>query len=148
MKTRIGFLIIGISLMTTVLFLTGCIDNNYNAMVSETLFIQNGTDTTIYVEYGFLDPIITYYRGERDSVPKSLSSWYYFDNTQIKDLWMSEKNFNKYVSEIRIYKLNKGDSIFVAPHYYNTKSAWNYNFLSGMNEIQNKLIILPEMFNK
>lgn len=148
MKTGNGFLMIGIGLMTTVMVLTGCIDNNYYPMATETLFIQNGTDSTIYVEYGFLDPINPYYRGERDSVPKSMSSWYYFENTQIKDLWMSEKNFNKYVSEIRIYRLNEGDSIFVAPHYYNTKSAWNYNFVSDIKEIENKLTILPEMFNK
>ncbi len=149
MKTRNGFLIIGIGLMTTALFLTGCMDTNLISRVSESLEIQNGTDSTIYVEYGFLDPLNAYYNGGvRDSVPMSLSSRYYFYNMQETDLWMSEKNFNKYVSEIRIYRLVKGDSIFVEPHYYNTKSAWNYKFLDDFNQIQNKLTILPGMFNK
>lgn len=153
MKTSNRFLIVGICLLTTVLFLIGCMDNSSYPKVIETLIIHNETDSTIYVKYGFLEPISTYYRRVTDSVPKSMSSWYSFDDSQITGLWISEKDFNKYVSKIRIYRLNKGDSTFVAPHYYNTKSAWNYTFYSGyydhsMKENHNELTILPEMFNK
>jgi len=154
MKTKNRFLIVSIGLMTAVLFLVGCMDNNYYPKASETLYIQNGTDETIYVEYGFLEPINRYGRRVTDSVPTSMSSWFRFDETQITGLWMSEKEFNMYVSKIRIYRLNKGDSTFITPHFFNSKSAWNYNLVSqgyfdnDLKEIRNVLTILPEMFNK
>jgi hypothetical protein len=154
MKTKNRFLIVSIGLMTTVLFLVGCMDNNYYPKVSETLNIQNGTDTTIYVEYGFLEPDIYPGRKVTVSFTKSMSGWLRFEDTQITGLWMSEKEFNKYVSKIRIYNLIKGDSIFVDPHYFNTKSAWKSNFYNSGSSIhdykenRNELTILPEMFNK
>ena len=155
MKTRKEILIVAISLLIPVLFLAGCMDNSgLYSKVPESLYIQNGTESTIYVEYNFLKSTNVYQRNIKDSVPKSMSSFYYFDDSQITGLWISEKDFNKYVSKIRIYQLIKGDSIFVAPQYYNTKSAWNYEFYqpgyleSGIKENRNELTILPQMFNK
>lgn len=154
MKTKNRFLIVSIGLMTTLLFLAGCMDNNYYPKVSETLTIQNGTDTTIYVEYGFIVPFSNYGRMVTDSVPPSMTSWFRFDDLLISGLWMSEKEFNSYVSKIKIYRLDKGDSIFVASHYYNSKSAWKYDFNNpgyydnDSKENRNELTILPEMFIK
>ena len=137
--------------MAVVLFLAGCMDNNLYYIAPETLYIQNGTDSTIYVEYGFLRTSNPYMRRVRDSIPRSLSTFYQFNDLQINGLWMSEKDFNAYVSKIRIYKLNKRDTTFVAPPYFNTKSAWIYKFKNKVYENipinHNELTILPAMFN-
>lgn len=153
MKKKKGSLFVGIWLMTTVLFFAGC-DNSYYSKVSETLYIQNGTDSTIYVEYGFLKSIRPFDQNRTDTVRRYFSSSFQFDDAQVPDLWMSEKDFNKYVSKIKIYRILNGDSIFVSPQYYNTKSAWDYKFYTngnyeyGIKESQNNLTIVPEMFNQ
>jgi len=152
MKTRNKANIIGISLIISVLLLAACIDNSRYPKVVETLYIHNETDTTIYVEYGFLKQMNGYGRGVKDSVPKSMQTWFQFDDSLVTNLWMSEQDFNKYVSQLKIYKLVKGDSIFVAPRYYNAKSVWDCKFYGGyesdFKENQNDLTIHPEMFNK
>ena len=154
MKTKNRFSIVSIGLLTTVLYLVSCMDNNYYPKVSEILIIQNGTDSTIYVEYSFLESNIYPGRRVTNSVTKSMSGWLRFEDTQITGLWMSEKEFNKCVSKIRIYHLIKGDSTFVDPHYFNTKSAWKSNLYNSGSSIHdykenlNELTILPEMFNK
>ena len=152
MKSKNKFLLVGIGFMATVL-LAGCMDNGQYPKVSELLYIQNGTDSIIYVEYGFSNRAYSYYGNNTDSVPKTGVSIYQFDYSQINGLWMSEKDFNAYMLKIRIYKLNKKDTTFVAPHYYNTKSAWKYDFNNsnsefGMKVSRNVLIILPTMFNQ
>ena len=157
MKTKNRFLIHGIGILTAVLLLAGCMDNSRYSKVQEELIIHNGTDSTIYVEYGFLRKMNLNDRPVTDtlSVHRYMTSWYQFDNSQINGLWISEKDFNAYVSQIRIYKLNKKDTTFVAPHYYNTKSAWayefentNYDFDVSVKRSRNELTILPAMFNQ
>jgi hypothetical protein len=153
MKTKNSLLLGMIGVLTTVL-LAGCMDNSKYPKVSETLYIYNGTDSTIYVEYGFSNRFYSYYRNNTDSLPKTRLSMYRFGDSQINGLWISEKDFNAYVSKIRIYKLNKKDTTFVAQHYYNSKSMWTYEYLNSGNddysirENRNELIILPSMFAK
>lgn len=148
MKSR--FFIKGLCVLTTVLFLTGCLDNSSYPKVAETLIIYNNTDSTIYIEYGFLKSISPAGHVRRDSVPKSMSSFFQFNDSMITNLWISEKDFNIYVSQLKIYRLENRDSIFVAARYYNTKSAWDYHFNNNnyMKENQNELNIYPEMFIK
>jgi hypothetical protein len=153
MKSKNRFLKSVIGFLAVVLTLVGCMDNNYySSKVGEILYIQNGTDSTIYVEYGFLRTINPYMHRVRDSIPRSMSTLYRFDDLLINGLWMSEKDFNAYVSKIRIYKLSRRDTTFVAPHYYNTKSVWIYKyndplFYQGWKQNSNELTILPTMFN-
>jgi len=154
MKSKNRFLKCVIGLLAVVLFLAGCMDNNlYSSKVEETLYIQNGTDSTIYVEYGFLRISNPYMRRVRDSIPRSMSTSYRFVDSQINGLWMSEKDFNGYVSKIRIYKLKKTDTTFVAPRYFNKKSVWKYHFDNEGYDFNprmslNDLTILPTMFNQ
>jgi len=153
MKHKNRFLIGGISLLTAVLFLVGCMDNSLNYIVPEMLLVHNRTDSTIYIEYGFLLTLNFNDHRVTDSIPATYLNGYQFDTSLIKGLWMSEKDFNTYVSKIRIYKLKNGDTTFVAPHYYNTKSAWAYKFDNQGYENSpkinlNELTILPTMFNQ
>ena len=138
--------------MISVLFIASCVDNSRYPKVTEILYIHNETDSTIYIEYGFLKHVSTYEWRIKDSIPKSMSSWFRFDDSRVTNLWMSENDFDKYVSQLKIYKLENGDSIFVDPQYYNTKSAWDYHFYneddSNIKENQNNLTIHSEMFNK
>ena len=155
MKTKNRFLMYGIGILTAVLMLAGCMDNSRYSKVQEQLLIHNGTDSTIYIEYGFLRTMHLNDHQLMDSVAPAYTAWYRFEDSQINGLWISEKDFNAYVSQIRIYKLNKKDTIFVAPHYYNTKSAWayeygtaNYDFDVSVKQNHNDLTILPTMFNQ
>jgi len=156
MKTKISFIISVFSILVMAL-ITGCIDTNNYRKVTEVLIINNGTDSTIYVEYGFLRPRTSNSRQLTDTLYKSrlIRSWYQFDDSQVNKLWLSEKDFNAYVSKIRIYMINKKDTMFVAPHFYNTKSAWtchfenmDYDFGINFKMNQSELTILPTMFNK
>jgi len=156
MKTKISFIISVFSILVMVL-ITGCMDKSHYRKVTEKLVIKNGTDSTIYVEYVFLRNVISNRHQLTDTLCKSqhMTSWYEFNDSQISKLWLSEKDFNAYVSKIRIYMINKKDTLFVAQHYYNTKSAWTchfenayYDFDMNFKIIQNDLTILPTMFNK
>ena len=156
MKTKISFIISVFSILVMVL-ITGCMDKSHYQKVTEKLVIKNGTDSTIYVEYVFLRNVISNRHQLTDTLCKSqhMTSWYEFNDSQISKLWLSEKDFNAYVSQIRIYKLNKKDTTFVAPHYYNTKSAWayeygttNYDFDVSVKQNRNELTIVPTMFNQ
>lgn len=153
MKTQNRFLLVGIGLLAVVL-LAGCMDNSRYYKVNEVLSIYNGTDSIIYVHYGFSNRFDYYRVNNTDTLSKNRQSMYRFDGSQINGLWMSEKDFNANVSKIKIYMLNKKDTIFVAPHYYNTKSAWTYEYSGSgdydynVKENRNELIILPTMFNQ
>jgi hypothetical protein len=156
MRTNFSITKSVLTLLFTVL-ITGCIDNSQYRKVTEVLIVNNGTDSTIYVEYGFLRPRTSNSRQLTDTLYKSrlTRSWYQFDDSQVNKLWLSEKDFNAYVSKIRIYMINKKDTMFVAPHFYNTKSAWtchfenmDYDFGINFKMNQSELTILPTMFNK
>jgi len=133
---------------------TACNDTLPMEHITEQLYIVNKTDLEIYIRFDFLkqdfwfidsaqmdNSLITYYdkfykhngiyntvRLDTSQLEYTNSFTFYFDKSFIKDLWMSESEFNRYVSQIQIFKIHNNDTVFMNPELYNNKSKWKYCF--------------------
>lgn len=139
--------------------LTGC-PRNYHQKTTEIIYFYNATDTTIYIQYGFISPSdsfsLVFFPNKIpgtniDCIKRNEVSVYTFNDSLINQLWMSEETFHKEVSKIRIFKVLNQDTIYVNPIDYATKSKWEVHFRTGYdfisNEILNYFAISDSMFN-
>ena len=122
----------------------------YYPKVSEVLLYTNKTDSTVYIYYGFLHKTESVFADNGSVQYYYGSNSFVFDNSLVTNLWMSEQDFNKYVSQIKMYRVTLGDTTYVNPLFYANKSLWKHTYHSeynvGMRESTNELTITPEMF--
>lgn len=139
-----------VSLVTITTLFVSC-GNSYYPKVSESLCIINNSDTTIIVEYRFDSLPSYFYKGVKDTIPSKMASRKFIQNNT-EDLWIREAAFEKLIAQIRIYRIENNDTIFIDKSLYNKRIHWNYfynrDFESISAENTNSLTVKNEMFNK
>jgi hypothetical protein len=163
-KLKIGFYLL--------LLLSSCTSCNdeYHGKIEEHLNLVNKTKSDVYIKFGFVkknllnmdslslnDPNNQAYNRffiennivntvRLDSVFNEFT--YYFESDDIQNIWMSEKEFNQYVSQLKIYKIINNDTIYANPETYNQKSDWEYSlFYSGGGILISTPTTLSNVFN-
>lgn len=162
----------------TIFSFISCYDE-YSRKISEELYFVNEATTEIYIKFDFLDknllnidtvelknPNSEFFDrffvedGKVKIVrlnPTNITFQYQFDESYIKDIWMSEREFNHYISQIHIYKIVNNDTLFVNPNLYNKKSKWDYHIYTDghffyrstvPSAVSNRLNINDNMFDK
>lgn len=151
------------------LYFMGCNDE-YHGKIEEHLNLVNKTKSDVYIKFGFVkknllnmdslslnDPNNQAYNRffiennivntvRLDSVFNEFT--YYFESDDIQNIWMSEKEFNQYVSQLKIYKIINNDTIYANPETYNQKSDWEYSlFYSGGGILISTPTTLSNVFN-
>lgn len=170
-------LIVLLTFIATLSFVS-C-DDEYYGKISEELTFLNETQKDVYIKFGFLDKNLLnidtfelknpnshiYNRFYiEDGIVKTVrldtvspNFQYDFDNSYIKDIWITEKEFNNYLSQIQIYMIDNNDTIYANPDLYNKKSRWDYylyydNILFIRSKkpsvVNNNLRITNDMFVK
>ncbi len=157
---------------------TSC-DDEYYGKISENLTFLNETKKDIYINFEFLDKnLLNIDTFELKNPNSSIYNRFYinkgivktvrldtifpifqydFDISYIKDIWITEKEFNNYVSQIQIFMIDNNDTIYANPNLYNKKSKWDYYVYSESvlfyrsntpSVVNNNLKITNDMFVK
>ena len=102
--------------------------SNYYPKISEWIYIENKTDSVIYINYSSIDSIRYFSNQNSHSLDTTFNVFScQFNDALIPNLWMSENKFNELVSQLQIYKIVNNDTIYVDPKYYNKKTAWKHH---------------------
>jgi hypothetical protein len=112
-----------------LLVFLSCEDKYTDPLSSEYLFINNHTDTTIYVDYGHqYDSTIYYLSSNIDSIRSNAYTINVLPKSPAR-LWMDLSKFEQFVSKFKIYQLKDKDTIFIKSNFYSSKSQWNSEFI-------------------
>ncbi len=138
-----------------------CEDKNTDPLSSEYLYINNHTDTTIYVDYGHqYDSTIYYLSPNLDSIRPNEYTIKGFPKSPDR-LWMELSKFEQFVSKFKIYQLEGKDTIFLNSNFYSSKNQWDSEFIRETGSslysrssstfkitINYVLTVEPKMFDK
>jgi hypothetical protein len=145
MKSKLLFKILFFSIS---FFVISCDDRSYYPKIDESITVINKTDTLLYVEYDFETDLNF---AKKDSAFSNASTIHYITN-KTDYPWLRVSDFEAIISKIKIYRLEKNDTLFVNGNLYNKRSQWNYQlspyFDSSTFANFNSINITPEMFNK
>lgn len=134
--------------------LSAC-DDQY-PKVSENLQIYNKTNSAVFIDYGNVKNGESYYHYLKngahylDTVPAFYWSHYSYKDSLYNNLWMSKEQFHTLVAEIKIYKIENKDTLYVDKKYYDEKEDWQVELFRSYNFARNdnSLTITDEMFNQ
>lgn len=115
-------------IVAAFLLLPSCYSNQYYGKVHESLYFINQTDSLVFIRFGFegrKSPFQTVLLDTNQSYE------YDFNESYIENLWMSENEFDGYVSQISIYSLIDNDTLYVDSSFYNHKVLWKYQYIDG-----------------
>lgn len=126
---------------------TGC-DTDYPKLC-ESLEIENNCDKTIEISLGSLT--------KSDS--STIHKVYPYDvdclivDSYEYDLWLSEAQFLNLISDLKIYTVDAGDTVYIKPSHYNKINLWENEYvqdywIEGYPSVNKHLLkVTNEMFN-
>lgn len=126
---------------------TGC-DTDYPKLC-ESLEIENNCDKVIEVSFGALTK-------EDSSIINKVYPYavdYMVVDSNEYDLWLSEAQFLNLISDIKIYTVDAGDTIYIDPSHYNKITQWENKYvqdywIDGYPSVNRHLLkVTNEMFN-
>lgn len=118
---RITFFALVVSAL--LLLVSSCDDNNIYPKASESICIINNAGDTISVLLPPGDSTMV----ER-LVPDSGAVWHYFSYKSYQ-LYMSEADFENRISELKIFRTQQADTLYVNPAYYGRSTQWTRSFI-------------------
>lgn len=126
---------------------TAC-DTDYPKLC-ESLEIENNCDKAIEVSFGALtkkDSSII-----RKVYPYAVD--YLAVDSDEYDLWLSEAQFLNVISDLKIYTVDAGDTVYINPSHYNKITLWENEYvqdywIEGYPSVNRHLLkVTNEMFN-
>lgn len=134
-----------IILISLTVFIVSCSDYNYYPKVFEVLTFENETDYKLYyIKKSTLTDNYTFEIERTRSFRTEIYGYEY-------DLWLSEAQFEDFLSDVKIFRVNnENDTIYIDPTYYRKKTNWtlqteSYHDWGEMKTNYNSLTLTSSM---
>ena len=116
-------------LISIVLFATSCNYDNQLHEVQLAIYINNMTQHNFHIfyenkEYSMSDSIYLESRKWYDSTGNDFIQWTFQNVLENRDDTLSQSEFVEYISKMKVFYVEKGDTFYVSETFYDGISCW------------------------